>query len=258
MKSLSHSQAKLLRSLAQKKFRDQTGEFLLEGVRLCEEALASPLVLTQMIVAHEQTGHPLIRRAEARNVPVFSASRTQFEQFCDSRTPQGLALVAKIPEPAVLPAPGAGRLFLALDRLADPGNVGTILRTARWFGVTDVILSADCADVFSPKVVRSSMGAVCYLNCHAGVTLTEFARHCQEQNGQIVVLTMRGETLEHFQPDPDRGILLIIGSEARGVNANLIPLGKAVTIQSKGSGESLNAALAAGIALWVLNRSGQA
>lgn len=254
MEQLSRNQVKDLRSLSQKKFREITGEFLLEGVRLCEEVFASPLVITQCIHSHEHTENPLVVQARRRGIETFSANKTQFEQFCDSQTPQGLAVVAKIPDASILPqATQASPLTLALDRLADPGNLGTILRAARWFGVQDVILSEGCVDVFSPKVVRSSMGAVCYLKLHRQVNLKEFAALWQEQNGGIAVLSMAGNSLENFS-HTSKGLLLITGSEAHGVDPDFEKMGTALTIATKGTGESLNAAIATSIALWHLTR----
>ncbi|PIZ67821.1 MAG: hypothetical protein COY19_04855 [Candidatus Marinimicrobia bacterium CG_4_10_14_0_2_um_filter_48_9] len=254
MEQLSRNQVGDLRSLGQKKYRESAGEFLLEGVRLCEEALASPLVITQCIFSREHSENPIVTQARRRAIPSFQANKTQFEQFCDSQTPQGLAVVAKIPTDSEWPIPGnSSQLILALDRLADPGNVGTILRSARWFGVQDVILSEDCVDVFAPKVVRSSMGAVCFLRLHRQVNLQSFASHWQEQNGKIAVLSMVGNSLESFHR-PDTGLMLITGSEAHGVDPEVEKLGTPLTIVPRGTGESLNAAIATSIGLWQLTR----
>lgn len=254
MEQLSRNQVKDLRSLAQKKYREFTGEFLLEGVRLCEEALTSPLRITQCIYTHEHAENPLVLQARRRGIETFSANQTQFEQFCDSQTPQGLAVVAKIPTASELPVPEQStNLVLALDRLADPGNLGTILRSARWFGVQDVILSEDCVDAFSPKVVRSSMGAVCFLNLHRQINLKAFATRWQEQKGRIAVLSMAGNSLETFDR-PKTGLMLITGSEAHGVDPEIEKLGTPLTIQPQGTGESLNAAIATSIGLWQLTR----
>lgn len=244
---------KHLRSLSQKKFRDLSGEFLLEGSRLCAEALASPMDLTWFIHSNVNQNHPLVKQAHQRGLSVFNATKMQFSQFCDSKSPQGLAVVGKIPLPPESPVPKPSEIVLMLDRLADPGNVGTILRTARWFGVTDVVLSADCVDVYSPKVVRSSMGAICYLRLHPGIDPEALAGQWLEQKGQIAVLSMTGEDLSSYQP-PDGGLLLIIGSEAHGVTGAVEQLGTGLTIRRRGSGESLNAAMATGIALWHLTR----
>ncbi|MCF7797456.1 MAG: RNA methyltransferase [Lentisphaeria bacterium] len=244
---------KHLRSLSQKKFREVSGEFLLEGVRLCEEALNSPLALTWFIHTQAHKDHPLVKKARQRGLSVFPATQLQFSQFCDSKSPQGVAVVAKIPPPPELPVPAQGKIVLALDRLADPGNVGTILRSARWFGIRDVIFSTDCVDVYSPKVVRSSMGAIGYLQLHSDVDLERYARQWLEQKGQVAVLSMAGEDLAGYQR-PDGGLLLITGSEARGVSAEVERLGKGIAIRRQGSGESLNAAMATSIALWHLTR----
>ena len=254
MDSLSLTQVKYLRSLAQKKHREANGEFLLEGQRLCEEALSSALELNQIVVDHEHLNDPLVQNATARKIPVFLATKRQFSQFCDSQTPQGIAIIAKLPRAQSLPTVESDKLVLALDRLADPGNMGTLFRTARWFGVNHILLSRDCVDPFSPKVVRSSMGALGNIQIHEKVDLVNFATRWQEQNGQSVILTMHGEPLESYQPTLGKGVLLILGSEAHGVDPQLEMLGKLVTIKSRGTGESLNAAVAGGIALWALTR----
>ncbi|MCF7823354.1 MAG: RNA methyltransferase [Candidatus Marinimicrobia bacterium] len=245
--NLSKSQTTLYRSLKQSKFRKQEGLFLLEGVRLCEEAFNSDLKLVACITAKN---FETLSIPDA--IPQFEASSTQIQQISDHPNPQGIILVAKIPEPQALPAPKQGSILVAVDRISDPGNLGTILRTALWFGVTDILLGPDCVDPYNPKVVRASMGAIAGMNLHFTDNLVTSSREWKTANGEIAALHMSGTDLGKYQPE--KGLFLIIGSEAHGVSDQLLSVSTSLSINKIGQGESLNAAMALGIALYELSK----
>ena len=243
---LTKAQTSTFRNLKQSKFRKQDGHFLLEGMRLCEEALNSDLVITACITEKGFDGLDI-----APGITRFEATRVQIEQISDSQTPQGIICVAKIPESGALPAPDIGQLVLALDRIADPGNMGTIFRSALWFGVKHVILGPGCVDPFSPKVVRSSMGAITRLQIHQSTDLLTDIRHWNEDQGATAALHMVGADLRSYRPE--KGLMLVLGSEAHGVDPEILNLSQPLSIRRSGSGESLNAAMAVSIALYELN-----
>jgi TrmH family RNA methyltransferase len=242
---LTKAQVSSYRNLKQSKFRKQTHQFLLEGVRLCEEALRSNLKITACITE---------KGFEALEIPSgvahFLATRVQIEQISDSKTPQGVICVAQIPEPSEFPNPGAGEMILALDRLTDPGNMGTILRAALWFGVKHILLGPGCVDPFSPKVTRSSMGAITQLELHPSVDIIKDIQTWNDRGGETAALHMMGVDIKTFQPE--KGLMLVLGSEAHGVDPAILNISRPVSIQRAGSGESLNAAMAASIALYEL------
>lgn len=245
---LTKAQVTLFRSLKQSKFRKQEGLFLLEGVRLSEEALNSKLEITACI-----TAKGFDKLAIPDQLPQFEANRTQLEQISDSTNSQGIICVAKIPNPENLPQPKPKTVLLVTDHIADPGNMGTIFRSALWFGVKDVLLGPGCVDSYNPKVVRSSMGAIALLNLHFSDDLLTSAVDWETAGGEVAALHMTGDALDQYQLK--EGLFLIVGSEAHGVSNDLLDLSTKLSIRKSGSGESLNAAMATGIALYELNRS---
>jgi TrmH family RNA methyltransferase len=244
---LSKADVARYRNLKQSKFREQERLFLLEGVRLCEEAFNSNLDITCCI-----TVKGFDKVAIPAGLSQLEANQTQLEQISDSRNPQGIICIANIPKPSAFPSPGAKAIVLVADRISDPGNLGTIFRTALWFGVTDILLGPGCVDPYNPKVVRSSMGAIVAINLHFSDDLISSVTDWQKAGGNIVALHMSGEPLNAFKPK--KGLILIIGSEAHGVDPELLELSRCLSIEKPGQGESLNAAMATGIALYELNR----
>jgi len=244
---LSKSQTTLYRSLKQSKFRKQEGLFLLEGIRLCEEALNSNLNIVSCI-----TGKNFDKLSILDQLPRFEATQTQIQQISDNKNPQGIILVARIPEAPIFPRPKPKTIVLAADRISDPGNLGTIFRTALWFGVTDILLGPDCVDPYNPKVVRGSMGAIVSLNIHFTDDLKSSALGWEDSGGELAALHMSGKGIDQYHPE--KGLFLIVGSEAHGVSDELLSLSTQISIKKFGRGESLNAAIAIGIALYELNR----
>lgn len=243
---LSKAQTSRFRALKQSKFRKTEHLFLLEGVRLCEEAFRSDLVIKAVII-HKDFDKLQI----PENLSVFEANKTQLEQIADSRHPQGIICVAEIPDAGTLPHPDRDKLVLALDRIADPGNMGTILRSALWFGVHHLVLGAGCVDPFSPKAVRSSMGAIGYLTIHQSPDLIQSCTEWQEQGGELAALHMDGLPIEKATIS-GKGCCLVVGSEAHGVDKGLLKICPSLSIGGSGKGDSLNAAMATAIALYAL------
>ena len=160
--------------------------------------------------------------------------------------------MARIPEaPEKLDTENT-KILLVLDRLSDPGNMGTIFRSALWFGVQDILLGPDCVDPYSPKVVRGSMGAIGKLNLHASADLYSSAEDWKAAGGDVVALHMQGTPLHTFKHE--NPLFLIVGSEAHGVDQELLLLSTPLSIEKPGVGESLNAAMATGIALFELSK----
>ncbi len=244
---LTNAQTTKFRALKRTRVRKQAGLFLLEGVRLCEDAFKSDLTIQACITAK---GFDKLDIPE--NVQRLEATPTQIDQISDSKSPQGIICIAEIPPTQGVLDPNQIPLLLVLDRLSDPGNMGTIFRSALWFGVQDVLLGPECVDPFSPKVVRSSMGAISTLNIHFSPDLAGSAEEWQAAGGEVAALHMEGTPLDTYKPTS--GLYLIIGSEAHGVAPGLLDISTELSIEKFGSGESLNAAMATGIALYELSR----
>ena len=154
MATLSANKIKFIRSLAQKKFRDETGLFIVEGEKMVEEALASGLKVENVYRADE-IGNEAMSRISALSSPspVLAVVRKHSDIYADDLT-------------SIEKMISKGGLYLALDTIRDPGNLGTILRIADWFGIDAVFAPRDTVDVFNPKVVQATMGAVFRVKMH--------------------------------------------------------------------------------------------
>lgn len=234
---MSQQRVKRVRSLGQKKFRKEQNAFIAEGFKVVEELLRSDWIVVELLVADEAL---LVNFPDAEIV-----SAKEMEQMSQQRTPSGVLAVASIPERS-WNGHGQGR-WLFLDRMNDPGNVGTLIRTAAWFGMDGVLLSEGSADLYNPKAVQSTMGALFHIPCYQDV------HHATLSNSGLPVLAadMQGEDVFSFS-FPEHGIL-VVGSESHGVSKD-IEIKNRLTVKGAGLAESLNASVAAGILMATWSR----
>lgn len=254
---LSENHAKKFRALKQKKYRDKEQTFLAEGLRLCEEAVSANLNTLQTIITKEALEQPrieaLIRNVHAAGMSVLLADSRLFNSISDEKSPQGILCVVE--KKAVLSISDIStRLILACDNVQDPGNLGTIFRSAEWFGVTDILLSPGCVDPYNSKVVRGSMGAIFRLNIFENVNFASTLSDFKLKGYRTIGALLNAPTyLADVQPNKD---ILLIGNEANGLSPDVIPLiDEPITIPGAGRGESLNAAIAASICLYHFSQS---
>jgi len=237
---LSKAQSKYIRSLEMQKFRQEHRTYLAEGDKIAREWLASSARI-QMIVALAPWAaqhQDLIRKHPEAELVL--AEEEQLKQVSGLQTPNQVILVVALPEPEkdTLPASWA----LALDAIRDPGNMGTLLRIADWFGIDTVTCSPDCTDVFAPKVVQSAMGA----HLRVRVLEQDLPSFIRDSKLPAVAATLEGTNVYGFRA-PAKGIL-VIGNESRGVSeAVKAACTQQVSIPRTGGAESLNAAVSAGI-----------
>ncbi len=244
--SLTHNETKLVRSLARKSVRDAEGLFLAEGPKAVGELLGHfPCVLLAGVEAYVGA-HPGLsaQAAEVRVVSPRELARASLQQ-----APQGVLAVFRKPEPVAPVAPRAGSgLCLALDSVQDPGNVGTILRTADWFGIRRIFCSATTADVYGPKVVQATMGALARVSA-VPADLPALLDACGAAVPAYGTF-LDGTDLRHAALTADA--LVVMGSEGSGISA---PVARRVSRRlfippypgDEPTSESLNVAVAAGI-----------
>jgi TrmH family RNA methyltransferase len=247
--STANAHVKHIRSLAaNRQARQRERCFVLEGVRLLTEALragASPQLALYAPDQLQQTeaGEQLLQQLAGR-AGCYEATARVVAAACDTVSPQGV--VAVVPWPQQQAQPG---LLLVLDAVQDPGNVGTLLRSAEAAGVGQVVCSRGTADVYNPKVVRAAMGAHFYLSMQVDVTYDNLAallRHVPN-----VYAAVGTASTPYYAVDWHSPAALIIGSEARGISAETLPLAShEIAIPMMGRAESLNAAVAGSIILF--------
>lgn len=240
----------MLRSLKSRKGRKETGMLLIEGEKLLIEAMALGLAPGFLLYDEARPlDDALILRFVERGAEVHATTGHVLGVVCDTKEPQGCAAAFALPESMdVYP----DRL-VALDGVQDPGNVGTIWRTADASGFQGVLIGEGSADPYSPKVQRAAMGSGIRLKC-ACVDLYEALSRLKAEGYEIVASTLDGTPFYARGPIADR-FVLVIGNEARGISDPVASLAdKKLKLPMRGGAESLNAAVAAGIMMYELTR----
>ncbi|MEP7280312.1 MAG: RNA methyltransferase [Bacteroidota bacterium] len=237
-------QVKYIQSLGQKKFRDQAGVFVAEGPKIINEWLDAGHASLETLYAtrawmETQTG--LLQNMAAEKV--VEVKEPEMERLSFLQTPH--AVLGVFRKPTVVLPDFSRNIFLMLDGIQDPGNLGTLIRIADWFGISHIICSADCADAFAPKVVQAAMGSLLrvqllYTDLLQLVTAT--------RSMQLYAATLNGQPVNSMPP-LQNGVI-VIGNESKGIRPALLDSCQhRITIPRLGQAESLNAGVAAGIVL---------
>lgn len=256
--ALSRFRLRLYRRLHQPKGRREAGLFLVEGPDLIKEALQEgwPLreaVLTSAFSRSRTVGKELIKLLDLAAVTYEICSESDMERISEAKTPQGAVALAQVKAVSLpLADKKPVEVLLVCERVSDPGNLGTLLRTADWFGVGRIILGEGSADPLAPKVVRASAGSIFRVEVEVATDLTSRLKLELGSRRALFAATMSGELLPSSLPKAGlRG--LVIGHERRGVSPHIAALCSAtVRISGAGRAESLNLAVAAGILLHAL------
>ena len=245
--SLHNPLVKRMKSLLSARGRRQEGAFIAEGEVMIREALLSGLTPEAGIFQAES---PLAEELETRGAQAFTVPRSVIEAVCDTKTPQGQAAVFRLPESAPLPREAAK--IVALDGVQDPGNVGTIIRTLDAAGLDGLLLGEGCPDVFSPKVMRSTMGSAFRVR-HEECVLAERLKELKNEGYAVISSALDGEDMYSCSRSVPERFVLVIGSEAHGVSPEVQAMSDIrLKIPMRGRAESLNAAVAAGILMYHL------
>lgn len=242
IESRSNERVKDARKLLLRKERKRAGLHLIESEKLVREAIDSGARVQTCFI---EDGFAFTPAAEAVTLTV---SRSVLESLCESQTPQGVVAVVETPS-LTPPVEYPTGLVVALDGVQDPGNLGTILRTADAFGAVGMLLSSACADPYAPKTLRAAMGSTYHLPVWQGDLVPELTR-MQAQGYFALCGDLKGsETL----PQLAAKTALIIGSEGQGVSDAVAALCARYRLPMHGKAESLNASVAAGILLYVVS-----
>ena len=245
LSSLKNPRVLSWKALKDKKGRDAGNAFLVEGVRMVQEALSSSFEVQALLLREGfQPEYPL-----PAVIPAYLLPDHVFQSVCDTKTPQGLAAVL-----TRRTREAAGSRLLALDGVQDPGNVGTIIRTADAAGFTGVLFSPECADLFSPKVLRATMGSIFRLGFSFPSSLQSALEQLKKDGYSVLSSQLDGSPF-YDRKDVSSSFVLVIGNEGNGISDAV----KAVAthhlcLPMRGGAESLNAAVAAGIMMYDLTR----
>lgn len=233
---MTNQEIKTIQSLHKKKFRKELNCFIIEGRKIIEQALENQPERIQQVYALESEQNWLTETA----LSVTYISARELEKITVLQHPQGVLAICTMET-----GQAENTTFqLALDTIQDPGNMGTILRLASWFGVDEVLLSMDCVDIYNPKVVQASMGAIFTVP----MRYVDLEKELSAANKPIYGALLEGENV--YTTSLKKECLLLMGNEGNGISPALQQvISHPISIPKFGKGESLNVAMATGILL---------
>lgn len=251
---LSKSDIKLIKSLEKKKYRKLNQLFTVEGNRLVCEAVQSKIEIKQIYLTDEfiaKPHHNSLMDLIAENATITNIiSDKEMSSISDTITPSGILALCQMPNVSKIDV-SKSENWLYLDEIQNPGNLGTLLRSADWFGVNNIALSENCVDAFNNKVLRGGMGSQFRLNIFEDVSLNIF----NESSHTIIGAFQSEKNIHHIDTKTIIPWVLVIGNEAHGITTGKIDnINLKVTIPKIGAGESLNAAVAGSILLYQLTK----
>lgn len=247
IESIKNNKVKQWKKLQKKKEREQSGTFIIEGFHLVEEALKVDNLVEVIIISEDRT---IPKEWDLNHVELIYAVPNVFKEISETETPQGIAAICRIPEEnehSILP----DQKILLLDNVQDPGNVGTMIRTADAAGMDMVILGEGCADLYSSKVIRSTQGSIFHLPIVRG-DLKSYINQCRELQTPVYGTSLQNGIPFH-EVQPSGTFALILGNEGKGVAMEHLDMtDQNLYIPIHGQSESLNVGVAAGILMYYL------
>ena len=232
---------KTIQSLKQSKYRKERQLFIVEGRKTVEELLLSPFEVAALYATDR-----FLKDNGFHDERLETVSEIQMEQMSALDTPPGILAVVRIPRQGAVKNEG---MVLALDGIANPGNMGTIIRTAEWFGLKQIVCSEDCVEIWNPKVIQATMGSIFRINV-VNAELVPFLKGEVAKGKAVYGAMLEGENI--FKMPQWKDGIIVIGSESHGIRSDVLPLvTHPITIpRAEGSvTESLNASMATGIIL---------
>ncbi|MBE6182711.1 TrmH family RNA methyltransferase [Heyndrickxia ginsengihumi] len=251
IQSVQNTQVKQWKKLLTKKERDKTNTYIIEGFHLVEEALKNKDEVLEIIVQEETQIPP---NWDIEGLQVTEVTLEIAKQLADTETTQGVFAICK--KKNVLLNHVSGKTFLLIDAVQDPGNIGTLIRTADAAGIDAVILGKGSADGYSPKVLRAAQGS----HFHIDLLTGDLAKWIETLH--LADVPVYGTALENGVPyltvEPTAAFALLVGNEGNGVNKELLSLTKQnLYIPILGKSESLNVGIAAGILMYYFQLQGK-
>lgn len=251
---LSKSLQQVIRSLQQAKFRNQHQLFTAEGVKTVQDLVKYGFKIHYLVVTHEINS---LSYFSSIQVEKYVVNQDVMERISALTTPPGILAVFELPEIKISEFPPNNEWSLILDGIKDPGNMGTLVRTAHWFGIKKLYLTNHCVDVFAPKTVQSSMGSLGAVQIEKIENIDLWAKQALHLNYPLYASSLLGKPLEQFRPGRSGGI--IMGSESHGIDlrwSTYITQNLLISTLSNNPPDSLNVAVSAGILIhYLLNSS---
>jgi TrmH family RNA methyltransferase len=252
---ISNNELKYNASLLNKKYRKIENKFLIEGKKIVEEGLASNYDYEKVFITakFEESNPELIKKIRSYRIPLEVIKSMEFKRISDTKAPQGIVAALKKKSATFSPSHIKDKFLVYLEDISDPGNLGTIIRNCDWFGINNILLSKESAELHNPKVLRSSMGSVFHLNIFEDINLYEIT-HLKNSGYSFICSDTEGKNVFDFKWNDK--IILFISNESKGPSQELLSISdNKITIPLKGKAESLNVASASAIMLAVLTNN---
>lgn len=259
--SASNALYKDVKNLKQKKFRDEKREYLIEGIRFIDEAIKEKVHIKAFFLSDKlplvRGGEELLSRISTLDIPVYELSDQLLEGLSDTESSQGVVAIIKMEQLALEEVVKDSKRLVLLEGIQDPGNMGTIIRTADAAGFDGVITLKGCVEIFNPKVLRSTMGSVFHIPVVAQAEMTEVIELLKRNNLTTFAAHLKGEKTI-YEADMSKGGVIFVGNEANGLSEELAGLAdELVKIPMPGRAESLNASIAAALFMYEMVRKGK-
>jgi RNA methyltransferase, TrmH family len=234
---LSKNTIKFIQSLYQKKNREAQNAFVVEGYKMVNELLHSKFVIKSLYALENWKPN-----YDVDNSLITIISTDELQKISSIQTPQQVIAIAALPDiNSINVLDIYNKWTLVLDNIQDPGNLGTIIRLADWYGIENIVCSENTVDCYNSKVLMATMGSFTRVNCYYSNLVTFF----KQVKSPIYGALLQGENLYHLKSQSG---CIVIGNEGNGISAEVLPyITKPITIPKKGKAESLNAAMAASI-----------
>ena len=259
--TLTKNKLKELRELTHKKHRDEQKKFIVEGIRLVQEAVNSDFQILETFFTKDlldhPSGKPLLQSLKKKTSQLNEISTREMEILSETVTFQGIVAVLQqktVSVESMLSRNSTPSVLVAFDAVSDPGNAGSMIRTSDWFAVQGIIMGRNSVELYNPKVLRATMGGIFHLPIAEGVDLLLTISKAKELGYKVYVTDLEGET--HFDRVTfDNKSLIVFGNEAWGVSDQVKQLADVkLMIRRYGAAESLNVGVACGVILSSLHR----
>jgi len=250
---------KEIKALKEKRYRDQKGLYFIEGIRFIEEAIKEKELISKVLVSEKikevKGGKEILKQLEEEEIGnIYTVPNKLYLEVTDTENPQGILAVMRKKSVSVESVYDDKNFFVVLDSIQDPGNMGTIIRTADAAGATAVIVSKGCVDVYNPKVLRATMGSIFHLPICYSENLLETLQSLKDRGIVLCAAHLRGSK-NYFDLNYKGNVAIIVGNEANGITDSVADLSdELVKIPMEGKSESLNASVAAGLLIYEVFR----
>jgi RNA methyltransferase, TrmH family len=251
----SQGKSREILKLKSRKFRQEQGKFIVEGVRSVEELLSSDwevdILLYSVLFEKSDRANFILQKATSKKIAIEKVSQNILDKISEAVRSSGIICVVRTRDLKLDDLlKGNPQSILVLDEVGDPGNLGALIRTADAAGIDGVILSEKTVELYSPKVVRSTMGSIFHLRTAEKVDLVKSLRRLKEEGFKIIASAVKGGEPYH-KVDYSGKVCLVVGNEIKGVRAEISKLtDKIANIPIYGKAESLNASVAGGILMY--------